>query len=65
MQLKWDRYAQQLAFAEDNPDFVKKIEEKVIDKVERMLKKGASMDKIRAPLGISNNSVACLADSLS
>jgi hypothetical protein len=34
MHLKRDRYAQELAFAEDNPDFVKKIEEKVIDKVE-------------------------------
>ena len=55
MHLKWDRYAQQLAFAEDNPDFVKKIEEKVIDKVERMLKNGASMDKIRASLGLSEN----------
>ena len=56
MHLKWDRYAQELAFAEDHPDFVKKIEEKVIDKVERMLKKGASMDKIRTSLGLSNNS---------
>ena len=56
MHLKWDRYAQELAFAEDHPDFVKKIEEKVIDKVEQMLKKGASMDKIRTSLGLSNNS---------
>ena len=55
MHLKWDRYAQQLAFAEDNPDFVKKSEEKVIDKVERMLKNGASMDKNRASLGLSEN----------
>jgi hypothetical protein len=60
MHLKWDRYAQQLAFAEDNPDFVKKIGDEAVEKalnlVERMLKKGASMDKIRASLGLSNNS---------
>jgi len=59
MHLKWDRYAQQLAFAEDNPDFVKKIGDEAVEKalnlVERMLKKGASMDKIRASLGLSEN----------
>ncbi|MDY6330300.1 MAG: hypothetical protein SPL52_02235 [Fibrobacter sp.] len=59
MHLKWDRYAQQLAFAEDNPDFVKKIGDETVEKalnlVERMLKKGASMDKIRASLGLSEN----------
>ena len=60
MHLKWDRFAQQLAFAEDNPDFVKKIGDEAVEKalnlVERMLKNGASMDKIRASLGLSNNS---------
>ena len=60
MHLKWDRYAQQLAFVEDNPDFVKQIEDKAVEKalnlVERMQKKGASMAKIRASLGLSNNS---------
>jgi hypothetical protein len=59
MHLKWDRYAQELAFAEDHPDFVKKIGDEAVEKalnlVERMLKKGASMDKIRASLGLSEN----------
>ena len=41
MHLKWDRYAQELAFAEDHPDFVKKIGDEAVEKalnlVERML----------------------------
>jgi hypothetical protein len=49
-----------LAFAEDHPDFVKKIGDEAVEKalnlVERMQKKGASMAKIRASLGLSNNS---------
>jgi predicted transposase/invertase (TIGR01784 family) len=60
MHLKWDRYAQELAFAEDHPDFVKKIGDEAVEKalniVERMQKKGASMATIRASLGFSNNS---------
>ena len=60
MQLEWDRYAQELAFAEDHPDYVKKIGDEAVEKalnlVERMQKKGASMAKIRASLGLSNNS---------
>ena len=39
MQLKWDRYAQQLAFAEDNPDFVKKIEDKTVEKALKIVKR--------------------------
>ena len=60
MHLKWDRYVQQLAFAEDHPDFVKKIREEAVEKalnfVERMQKKGAAMAKIRTSLGLSSNS---------
>ena len=39
MQLKWDRYAQQLAFAEDNPDFVKKIEDETVEKALKIVKR--------------------------
>ena len=43
MHLKWDRYAQELAFAEDHPDFVKKIEDETVEKalknVKRVLRK--------------------------
>ena len=53
MHLKWDRYAQQLAFAEDNPDFVKKIEEKVLNAVRRnMRKEGIPSDKIQTCLNV-------------
>ena len=39
MHLKWDRYAQELAFAEDHPDFVKKIEDKTVEKVLKAVKR--------------------------
>ena len=39
MHLKWDRYAQQLAFAEDNPDFVKKIEDETVEKALKIVKR--------------------------
>ncbi len=56
MHLKWDRYAQQLAFAEDNPDFVKKIEEKVLNAVrQNMRKDGVSSDKIQSYLNVLEN----------
>ena len=38
MHLKWDRYAQQLAFAEDNPDFVKKIGDEAVEKALKAIK---------------------------
>ena len=54
MHLKWDRYAQQLAFAEDHPDFVKKIEEKVINAIrQNMQKKKLSPDIIKECLDYS------------
>ena len=53
MHLKWDRYAQELAFAEDHPDFVKKIEEKVLNAVRRNMRKdGVSSDKIQTYLNV-------------
>ncbi len=39
MQLKWDRYAQELAFAEDHPDFVKKIEDETVEKALKIVKR--------------------------
>ena len=39
MHLKWDRYAQELAFAEDHPDFVKKIEDETVEKVLKIVKR--------------------------
>ena len=56
MHLKWDRYAQQLAFAEDNPDFIKKIEEKVKNAIKRnMQKKKLSPDVIKECLEYSES----------
>ena len=57
MHLKWDRYAQQLAFAEDNPDFVKKIGDEAVEKalkaVKRIMRKdGVSSDKIQTYLNV-------------
>ena len=53
MHLKWDRYAQQLAFAEDNPDFVKKIEEKVVNAIKRNMRKdGVPSEKIQTYLNV-------------
>ncbi len=58
MHLKWDRYAQQLAFAEDNPDFVKKIGDEAVEKalkaVKRIMqKKRVSPDVIKECLDYS------------
>ena len=54
MHLKWDRYAQELAFAEDHPDFVKKIEEKVVNAIKRnMQKKNLAPDVIKECLEYS------------
>lgn len=39
MHLKWDRYAQELAFAEDHPDFVKKIRQETLDAVKKIMQK--------------------------
>ena len=39
MHLKWDRYAQELAFAEDHPDFVKKIEDETVEKALKIVKR--------------------------
>ena len=56
MHLKWDRYAQQLAFVEDNPDFIKKIEEKVKNAIKRnMQKKKLSPDVIKECLEYSES----------
>jgi len=45
-----------LAFAEDNPDFVKKIEEKVLNAVrQNMRKDGVSSDKIQSYLNVLEN----------
>ena len=45
------------AFIEDHPKFIKKIEKEAVAKtirtIERMLKKGASMEKIRSSFGIA------------
>ena len=56
MHLKWDRYAQELAFAEDHPDFVKKIEEKVKNAIKRnMQKKNLSPNVIKECLEYSES----------
>ena len=53
MHLKWDRYAQELAFAEDHPDFVKKIEEKVVNAIKRNMRKdGVPSEKIQTYLNV-------------
>ena len=57
MHLKWDRYAQELAFAEDHPDFVKKIGDEAVEKalkaVKRIMRKdGVSSDKIQTYLNV-------------
>ena len=39
MHLKWDRYAQELAFAEDHPDFVKKIGDEAVEKALKAVKR--------------------------
>jgi len=39
MHLKWDRYAQELAFAEDHPDFVNKIRQETLDAVRKIMQK--------------------------
>lgn len=54
MHLKWDRYAQQLAFAEDNPDFVNKIRQETLDAVRKIMqKKKLSPDVIKECLDYS------------
>lgn len=57
MHLKWDRYAQELAFAEDHPDFVKKIGDEAVEKalktIKRIMRKdGVSSDKIQTYLNV-------------
>ena len=57
MHMEWDDYAEEEAFIEDHPKFIKKIEKEAVAKtirtIERMLKKGASMEKIRSSFGIA------------
>lgn len=56
MHLKWDRYAQELAFAEDHPDFVKKIEDRVVNAIRRNMRKdGVPSDKIQTYLNVLEN----------
>ena len=54
MHLKWDRYAQELAFAEDHPDFVNKIRQETLEAVRKILqKKNLSPDVIKECLEYS------------
>lgn len=57
MHMEWDDYAEEEAFIEDHPKFIKKIEKEAVAKtirtIERMLKKGASMEKIRSSFGVA------------
>lgn len=57
MHMEWDDYAEEEAFIEDHPKFIKKIEKEAVAKtirtIERMLKKGASMEKIRTSFGVA------------
>lgn len=56
MHLKWDRYAEFMAFADDNPDLIQKIKDesvaKALDTVEKMLNNAHLMSKIRARLKV-------------
>ena len=54
MHLKWDRYAQELAFAEDHPDFVNKIRQETLEAVRKIMqKKNLSPDVIKECLEYS------------
>ena len=54
MKMEWDDYAEEVAFIEDHPDFVKSIEDKAVNardnEIVRMINDGMSLEKIKAYL---------------
>ena len=54
MKMEWDDYAEEVAFIEDHPDFVKSIEDKAVNardnEIVRMINDGMSLEKLKAYL---------------